>query len=94
MILALVVVLVVLAVLVVVWIVQTRPRTPAGPILPDEPCDTCGRWISGPRCRIVQEGTDSEDGISGGWAMVAYFHPRDECCPIQREGDPDHEHAR
>lgn len=90
MILALVIAFVVVLVLVVIWIVQTRPaKVP----IPDEPCDTCGRWISGPRCRIVQEGTDSEDGISGGWAMVAYFHPSDECCQVG-EFDPDHVHAR
>lgn len=69
-----------------VWAWQETRREHAAPEPPDpdpEPCDVCGRTITGNRCRIVA----GEDGPDDGWAIVAYYHP--QCCPIT---DPDHAH--
>lgn len=89
MILAIIIALTVTAGLAALWWAQNRQT---GPTLVAEPCDTCAQMIDGDRCRVVQEGQDVLDGVPHGWAMVAYFHPTDTCCPL-RDHDPTHVHA-
>ena len=88
---------VVVLVLVAGFVWAWRNRAPKV-VLPDEPCDSCGNWIRGPRCRISVQGEQHEDGIVGGWAMVAYFHPTNSCCPLNDPTsdvyDADHVHAK